>query len=209
MKISILVILLFGVYTHFATLSAQQLPNDMDPESRKYFELGIRQFEAGEYEMADASFKSVLETIKILPAEICYYFGANSYHLRKYKQSINWLNKYIELKGTSGRYFEESRDYLEKAQDAYVENTTGRQQANEASRQADDYSELPEIDCGPSGMVVCPVCKGVTVIIKGTAFGKKTYSTCPYCDEHGKLTCEEYNLLLKGQLSPKEGRIVE
>jgi hypothetical protein len=190
-------------------LNAQPLPGDMDPESRQYFELGIRQFEAGEYEMADASFKSVLETIKVLPAEICYFFGANSFHLSKYKQSINWLNKYIELKGTSGRYFDESKNYLEKAQEAYVRQTTSRQQTSQADEEEKDYSELPEIDCGPSGLVVCPVCKGVTVIIKNDAFGKKTYSTCPYCNEHGKLTCEEYALLLKGELPPKKGRTIE
>ena len=69
----------------------------------KYLDLGIKQFESGQYDEADESFRQVLETVQVLPAEICFYFGANSFHLEKYKQSINWLNKYIALKGTSGQ----------------------------------------------------------------------------------------------------------
>ena len=56
-----------------------------------------------------------------------------------------------------------------------------------------------DIDCGPSGKVTCPVCKGDHVQIKKGAFGAE-YHTCPYCNEHGLLTCEQYNLLLRGEL---------
>ncbi len=172
----------------------------------KYLDLGIRQFEGGDYESADESFRQVLESVKVLPAEICYYFGANSYHLGKYKQSINWLNKYMELKGTSGQFFDETTTYLKKAQEQYLDsNISSNDVAYEPGQQI-DYTVMPEIDCGPSGKVVCPVCKGQTVIISRSAMSL-VYRSCPYCDEHGTLSCEQYNQLLQGQLKPKDQRV--
>ena len=60
-------------------------------------EEGVNLMEGGKYEEADRIFKRVLRNMEVLPAEISYYFGKNSYFLNQYKQSINWLNKYIEL----------------------------------------------------------------------------------------------------------------
>jgi tetratricopeptide (TPR) repeat protein len=182
-----------------------------EEEGMKYLDLGINQMEAGDYEHADQSFRTVLESVKVLPSEICYYFGLNSYHLGRYKQSINWLNKYIELKGTSGQFFDETSEYLKKAEEAY--NT--EQKANEKDATTDesapeikvDYENLPDVDCNPAGKVICPVCKGITVIIHKDKFGRHIYQSCPYCDDHGYLTCEEYRLLLKGELKPKGDRI--
>ncbi len=59
-----------------------------------------------------------------------------------------------------------------------------------------------DIDCGPSGKVVCPVCSGTGVIIERGPFDR-IYKTCHYSDKHGYLTCDEYNQLLKGTLKPK------
>jgi tetratricopeptide (TPR) repeat protein len=171
----------------------------------QYLDLGVRQYESGNYEDADESFKQVLEEVKVLPAEICYYFGANSYHLGKYKQSINWLNKYIELKGTSGQFFEESNSFLESARAKYRQTSSAPDQSTYEPAQEVDYTVMPEVDCGPSGKVVCPVCKGQTVIIKRSALSVD-YRSCQYCDSHGNLSCENYNLLLQGKLKPRDAR---
>lgn len=180
-------------------------------DGMKYLDLGIKQMEAGEYQSADQSFRTVLETVKILPSEICYYFGVNSYHLGRYKQSINWLNKYIELKGTSGQFFDETSKYLKKAEEAYRAEQEAMKKDDQTSADMSDvkvdYENLPDIDCNPSGKVVCPVCKGITVIIHKDKFGRHIYQSCPYCDEHGYLTCKEYELLLEGKLKPRADRI--
>ncbi len=171
----------------------------------KYLDLGIKQYENGKYQEADASFRQVLEAVKVLPAEICFYFGANSFYLEKYKQSINWLNKYIALKGTSGRYFEECTKYLKKAEENYLMASTEKGDEIFEPDEEVDYTVMPKVDCGPSGRVVCPVCKGQTVIIQRGSLGLK-YKTCPYCDDHGNLSCDEYNQLLQGDLKPKSER---
>ena len=82
-------------------------------------EEGVRLMDEGNYVEADRKFKRALRNLEVLPADISYYFGKNSYFLDQYKQSINWLNKYIELKGTKGRYFEECVEYLNRAEIAY------------------------------------------------------------------------------------------
>lgn len=189
----------------FVFAQSQEVPAQRD-ENLKYMDQGIKQFEAGEYEGADKSFRIVLESVKVLPAEICYYFGMNSYYLKRYKQSINWLNKYIELKGTSGQYFEECSKILKMAEQEYLEaNKNQEPPKNIAEEQAKNLSGLSEIDCDSGVRIICPVCMGKTVIIKKGLFGNE-YQTCPYCDDHGTLSCEEYNLLLRGELKPRSER---
>lgn len=173
-------------------------------EQLKYLDLGIQQYENGKYQEADESFRQVLESVSVLPAEICFYFGVNSFYLEKYKQSINWLNKYIVLKGTSGQFFEESSLYLKKAEEKYLLVKKPNENQSEVYEPSEDidYTIMPKVDCGPAGKVVCPICKGETVIIKRKPMGL-AYQSCPYCDVHGYLTCDDYNLLLQGELKPK------
>lgn len=172
-------------------------------EQRRRAEL-LRELDSGvyfmdhsEYLLADAKFQHVLNNIKSVPSDLTFYFGKNSFHLDKFKQSADWLNKYMQLKGTTGRFYDEAVDYLKRAESAMlIERNAEAQKTNEV------LSANYDIDCGPSGKVSCPVCQGDHVITKKGAFGTE-YKTCPYCNEHGILTCEEYNQLLRGQLTRK------
>ena len=163
----------------------------------RMIETGVERMDAGDYTAADRIFRDVLRSAEVVPTEMTFYFGKNSFYLEKFEQSVDWLNKYIQLKGTQGRFFEEARDLLNKSNEAVRILKLEQKKETEAIL-ASSY----EIDCGPSGKVVCPVCQGKTVIISKSAFGQN-YRECPYCDEHGLLTCEQYNLLLKGKLKEK------
>jgi hypothetical protein len=151
----------------------------------------------GKHAEADEKFIQVLNGIKSVPSDLVFYFGKNSYYLKKYKQSSDWLNKYIQLKGTSGQFFAEAAELVKKA-DAQISQEVTRS----APKTEVVLTRQYDIDCGPSGKVTCPVCKGTTVLIKRGPF-ENQYKTCPYCDSHGILTCEEYNLLIRGQLQPR------
>jgi hypothetical protein len=157
----------------------------------------IRLSEEGEYEAADNKFKAVLKTIRSVPTDLTFHFGKNSFFLGKYKQSVDWMNKYIQLKGTSGQYSEEAMEWLAKAEVELL-----KEKEREAKLASEVLSKDFTIDCGPSGKVACTVCRGTTVLIKRTYFGD-SYSTCGYCHKLGYLTCEEYNMLLKGELKPE------
>lgn len=150
----------------------------------------------GHYTEADAKFRFALKNLKSIPSDFTFYFGKNSFYLGKYKQSIDWLNKYLQLKGTSGRYSEEAALWLARAEDELLkERESQSKQAGEVLSR--DY----DIDCGPTGKVQCPVCNGTTVVIKKGYF-KETYHTCQFCNREGFLSCEDYNKLIRGQLKP-------
>jgi tetratricopeptide (TPR) repeat protein len=147
-----------------------------------------------QYEAADVKYRSVLASMKSIPSDIAYYFGKNSYHLQKYKQSIDWLTKYIQLKGTTGQFSEDAAAWLKKAEAGLLE-----QRQALSAKTVEVLSRDFTIDCGPSGKVQCPVCNGSTVVIRKDYLGDK-YSTCGYCHKTGFLSCDEYNKLLRGQL---------
>ncbi|GIV36320.1 MAG: hypothetical protein KatS3mg032_0699 [Cyclobacteriaceae bacterium] len=152
----------------------------------------------GRYETADAKMLYVLNNIRSVPSDLTFYFGKNSFYLKKYKQAVDWLSKYLQLKGTSGRFYDEALDLLRRA-----ETEVRNEQLLAAEKAKQVLSSNYDIDCGPSGKVICPVCKGTTVLIRRGSFGNH-YSTCPYCDKHGFLTCEQYNRLIRGEFNPKE-----
>jgi len=158
---------------------------------------GVYYMDLGNFKKADEKFQYVLENVKSVPSDLTFFFGKNSYHLQNYKQSIDWLNKYIQLKGTNGQYSSEAVQWLKRSEAEFVKEKSTAS-SNVGAILSVDY----DIDCGPSGKVTCPVCKGDHVIVKKGAFGAE-YKTCSYCNEHGLLTCQEYNQLLRGKLKPK------
>ena len=85
-------------------------------------------------------------------------------------------------------------DWLKKSEAAYL-----KQKTDASGKTRDLLSRNYDIDCGPTGKVTCPVCQGNHVIVKKGPFGD-SYKTCTYCNEHGILTCEQYNKLLRGEL---------
>jgi hypothetical protein len=167
-------------------------------EISRQLDSGVYLMDIGKHELADQKFKYVLQHVKSVPSDLTFFFGKNSFYLGNFKQSVDWLNKYIQLKGTTGQYYEESINWLKKAEDGLLNE---RKISSEKTQ--DVLSKNYDIDCGPAGKVSCPVCKGDHVIIKKGPFGDE-YRTCPYCNEHGYLTCAEYNQLLRGELEKKQ-----
>ena len=148
------------------------------------------------YNTADSLLKKTIIEQKSVSSEITFLFGKNSYFLKKYDQSINWLNKYLELKGQNGFFSDESIKLLELSN---AKNLT------EIDKNIENvYVELYSynyIDC-PSNRKICPICDGSSVMIIETEISK-IYKTCPFSDNKGFLTCDEYNLFLRGKLKPK------
>ncbi len=150
----------------------------------------------GKFEDANESFLFVINNQKVLPSSMAFLFGQNSYHLKKYKQSINWLNKYIQIKGTQGRYYEPAVYYLQLAENAYIELQRKKMEDMAGELVNEDY------DCDGLDNMICPVCHGNGVIIKAGYFDR-IYKTCPYSAGEPYLSCEDYNLFMRGLLEPK------
>lgn len=159
-------------------------------------EKGAELMAVGKYDSAQILFQFVLQNMEKLPSEMAYFFGRNSFHLGKYKQSINWLNKYIQLKGTKGLYYEPAIQYLQYSEDEYL-----KIQRSQAKRFEEDIASA-EYDCGGLEKMLCPVCHGSGVVVHAGIFDE-VYKTCPYSLGEGYLSCEEYNLFMRGDLEPK------
>lgn len=167
-------------------------------ETLRVLDSAVAFIDHGQYEKADEKLRYVLSNLKSIPSDLTFYFGKNSVYLGKFKQGIDWLNKYIQLKGTSGQFYNEATELLKKAETELV-----KERAKEAVKAEEVLSAGYDIDCGPAGKVTCPVCKGSTVIIR-KGYLTDEYKTCGFCDKHGFLTCAEYNQLIRGELKPRQ-----
>ena len=124
-NLKLLIVLLVTIST--ATLFAQtekekiqqiETQKQMDKQRKLTTKLdsAIRLSEEGQYEQADVKFKAVLKEIRSVPTDLTYHFGKNSFLLGKYKQSVDWLTKYVQLKGTSGQFSEAAVGWLSQAE---------------------------------------------------------------------------------------------
>lgn len=202
--VKILVIITCGLHAHESFSQHERMQDILrQQEQRKHAEI-LRELDSGVYfmdhslyERADEKFRYVLQNIRSVPSDLTFFFGKNSFFLTEYKQSIDWLNKYIQLKGTTGQFYDEATQWLTKAESEYLKQKT-EASANTGEILSSNY----DIDCGPTGKVTCPVCQGNHVIVKKGPFGD-SFKTCPYCNDHGLLTCEQYNKLLRGELQKR------
>ena len=189
MKSVILVILLTIASASFGQIIRES-------ELLRRMDKGAELMAIGKYDSAQLLFQSVLQNMEKLPSQMAYLFGRNSYHLGKYKQSINWLNKYIQLKGTKGRYYEPAIQYLQFSEDEYLRIQ------RKAAKQVSVDLENAEYDCGGLEKMLCPVCHGSGVVIQAGLFDQ-VYKTCPYSLGEGYLSCAEYNQFMRGELEAK------
>ena len=176
-----------------SSVSSQQY---RESELRRYIDEGAILMKRGFYDSANQKFQIVLQNLDELPSNIAYYFGRNSFHIGKFKQSINWLNKYIQLKGTRGQYYSEAVKYLTYAEKEYMQLQRMRNDKLSEALSKGEY------ECGGLEKMLCPVCHGNGVVILEGTFDN-LYKTCPYSLGEGFLSCEEYNLFMQGRLDMK------
>jgi len=192
-------LLVFFLLLLISTLAVSQ--DYENPEYRALMvkmEEGVTLMNQGDYNSADFYFQKVLEDIEVVPAELCFYFGKNSYHLEKYKQSIDWLNKYIELKGTRGQFFDQAKEYLALAETDFL----AQQRKPSKPSIMKSKAQPQQIDCESVPFVLCPVCQGSGVLIERGSLGNAVYRTCPYSDEQGRMPCSNYEKYLRGTPVP-------
>jgi len=198
MKQACIALLVFGsaACSSFAQTTEQRIEDQRVRSVRAQLDSAVILTDMGEYEAAEKKYVYALKNLKSIPSDLAYNFGRNSYLIGNYAQSIDWLNKYIQLKGVSGQYYDDAVQWLEKANAARLQERN-REAANAAVILSRNY----DVDCGPTGKVTCPVCNGSTVVIKKTYFGD-SYKTCTACSQKGYLNCEDFNKLLRGELKP-------
>jgi tetratricopeptide (TPR) repeat protein len=196
--LSLMLILSISLYGQNKTQEFLRMQEQIKKtDALRKLDSGVYLMDHGQYELANEKFIYALNNLRSVPSDLTFYFGKNSFYLGRYKQSIDWINKYIQLKGTNGQFSSDAVIILKQAEAELLK------EKSEAIKKSEEVlSTGYDIDCGPSGKVTCPVCKGDHVVITRGPFNDQ-YKTCPYCSEHGLLTCDEYNKLLRGELKPK------
>lgn len=197
MRKSLIVFLLICASAQLAR-SQQVIAKPLE-DPRRYIDTAVVYMDAERYAEADGYFMKALENINVLPADFCFYFGKNSFHLKSYTQSIDWLNKYLELKGSRGQFSKETLSLLEKAEQEFRKS---RAETTPGVDVTTRFFYLNTINCDDSKVIKCPVCKGDDVITTTDQFGERHYKSCPY-SHNGVLTCEQFNLLIQGKLKEK------
>ena len=183
----------------FIMLSFKAIGQFSQQHPGRLIDTAVVLMDRGQYKEADRYFMTALDRIDVLSANFCFYFGKNSLFLKKYAQSIDWLNKYLELKGSFGQFSKETLGLLEEAEEGFRVDRGTTSSADVNSK----FFYLNTIPCDDDKPITCPVCKGSSVIITTDVLGEKLYRECPYSN-NGILTCTEFNLLIQGMLKPKK-----
>ncbi|MGB3181187.1 MAG: hypothetical protein WBB45_07335 [Cyclobacteriaceae bacterium] len=186
------------------TIPAGELPYDgyrlQKTEALTKMDKGVELTNQGKYLEADILLLEAMDELQELPADLCYHFGRNSYYLEKYSQSLSWLYKYLELKGSDGRYSAEASEYIERSEKDLRARKSSLAKAT-VSSSSENINTQPR-PCKEGEQIKCPVCRGEGVVITRGVFDK-TYRTCPFGDD-GAMDCETFILFREGRLTLPE-----
>ena len=177
------------------TAKSQQI--QYDQEVSKYYNEGIAYFNDGDYHAANAAFRNALATNMVLPTNLSYYFAETLYYIRQFQNSRNFVEKYINLAGYGGDFYEEAihlRELIDgefqKIKDCQRCNSFGYRliSCERCETTGVEVTECPE--CKGTGNTLCPKCTGKGVLITLDAFNQNHYETCDKCQGEGVIVCE-------------------
>ncbi len=166
-------------------------------EVQEMMERAIAQMNDGEYELANVTFRNILKQRTVLPTDLSYLFAETLYMIHQYHNSKSFLDKYLRLAGTTGRYYPQALDLKRYLDDAFEEILSCSFCNNQG------YRLIPCDTCHESGVLtddcyycqavgvnLCEVCKGNGVTTSFNAFNEVQYFTCETCEGKGQVACK-------------------
>jgi len=191
---SCLFLVILGIYIGINPIYAQRKP--VDSEIQKSVQLAKKEMDAGNYQKANAIFRSILDKNEVLPANMCYYFAETLYMVEQYQNSKSFTDKYIKLTGKGGDFYEQAIDLQNLLAVKFNEITscgfcdTKGYRLVICSRCLGERvlnSDCPY--CRGHGFTTCRRCLGEGILIEKDALNHPEYRTCPLCDGKGYETC--------------------
>ncbi len=166
-------------------------------EVQEMMERAVAQMNDGEYELANVTFRNILKQRTVLPTDLSYLFAETLYMIHQYHNSKNFLDKYLRLAGTTGRYYPQALDLKRYLDDAFEEILSCSYCNNRG------YRLMPCNTCHETGVLtddcyyckavgvnLCEVCKGNGVTTSFNAFNEVQYFTCQTCEGKGQVACK-------------------
>lgn len=147
---------------------------------------------------ADKKFREILSLNEVIPTDALYFFALTLERNHQLQSSRNFLNKYIEVTGKSGDYYNEALmlhrklDIQAKEIDA-CELCDGDGFRLIACRLCDGQGKFDHkcSQCHGFGQITCSKCLGEGVQISKNSFGDNVYKTCEVCNGIGKEVCPQ------------------
>jgi hypothetical protein len=156
--------------------------------------------DSGKYEEANLSFRKMLTLKTVLPSEMCYYFAETLYKINQFHNSKNFINKYLNLTGTTGPYYKEvlALDDLVEEKFKEIEDCNLCDEKGYAFKDCSKCYGIGHTSetcnyCKGKGMTVCLACSGNGVKITENVFKEKEYKACHVCESRGYVTCTVCN----------------
>ena len=172
------------------------LQQQFEPEVETLIAKARQQMAADDYEGANVTFRQALATKKVLPTSMSYFFAKTLFVIHQNQNAKNFVEKYIELAGQGGDYYEDAVRLLEliNAEFKAIEeckfcNLSGYryttcENCGGAGETIEDCYK-----CHGNSPIMCPKCIGRGVVITVTSFGEKIYTSCDRCQSKGYIDC--------------------
>jgi len=169
-----------------------------------------KEMQADNYDAANKIFRKALSTHKILPTDLSYLFAETLYVIHQYQNSLNFVDKYIDLAGQGGNYYDKAIELkallnaeFNKIKECAFCNLSGYRYIPCDNCKALGVTTETCYNCKGSGATVCPKCMGEGVYITFNSFSGKQYHSCDICEGKGYIICSicEGNKILSGTCS--------
>lgn len=168
-----------------------------DQEVTKFYDEGKAYFNKGDFHAANVAFRNALATNRVIPTNLSYYFAETLYRIRQFQNSRNFVEKYINLAGYGGDFYEEAihlrkliDSEFQKIKDCKLCNDFGYRliTCERCEGTGIEVAVCPQ--CKGTGYTLCPKCNGKGVLITLDAFNQNHYETCDKCGGEGVIVCE-------------------
>ena len=154
--------------------------------------------ERKDYETANSIFRNLIDSGLPLPEEMPYYFSETLFELGQYDNSQNFLNKYLELTGFTGKNYQGAMELKAKLAKPMAEikacklcDLRGYRFQScftcEGAKQIEQTCDY----CKGKGIVGCSRCAATGMIKKVNVFNIVEFYECERCSGKGRLTCPE------------------
>ena len=191
----IITLILVCTNLNYFNLSAQQ---EIDSMVEDMMETAIDQMNDGDYEEANITFRKILKLNKVLPDDLSYLFAETLYMVNQIHNSRNFLDKYIRLAGSNGKYYAQAMDLRHFLDDEYELILVCKLCDNRGYRlipcdicEGEGAITNPCFYCRGVGISRCEVCTGEGVTTSLNSLGTLQYQTCGTCQGKGRTTCKE------------------
>ncbi|MCG8474249.1 MAG: hypothetical protein MI784_02015 [Cytophagales bacterium] len=163
---------------------------------QEFYSKAKEQMVQGNYQEANVNFRKALSLKQKMPTDLCYFFAETLYQIQQFQNSENFINKYLELTGSHGKYFSEAsalkkrlNDRLEAIKACSLCDSKGFRfgTCNFCSSSGQAAYQCPT--CSGTGNLMCQKCMGEGILITKNSQNENRYSNCGQCKQKGYVTC--------------------